>query len=111
MSIPINPRTTRPVGYAFVDVSTPSEADRAISELKGKTILDRVMSIQLARNPNEPKPNAKAEATTETNGEVSEEKTQRRGSGRGKARPRNRGGRKVSLNYQYTITHLTNSFV
>lgn len=95
MSIPINPRTTRPVGYAFVDVATPAEADRAISELKGKTILDRVMSIQLARNPNDPKPNAKAAATTETNGEASEEKTQRRGSGRGK-RPRNRGGRKVS---------------
>ncbi|KAK4917626.1 hypothetical protein LTR28_013259 [Elasticomyces elasticus] len=50
-SIPTNPRTTRPVGYAFVDVSTPSEAERAINELNGKTIMDRKVSVQLARKP------------------------------------------------------------
>ena len=92
----MNPRTTRPVGYAFVDVSTPSEADRAISELKGKTILDRAISIQLARKPDDPKPNAKATTTTEANGEGAEGKTGRRGSGPRKPRQRTRGGRKVS---------------
>lgn len=105
VSIPMNPRTTRPVGYAFVDVSTPSEADRAISELKGKTILERAISIQLARKPDDPKPNAKATSNTEANGEGSEEKTGRRGSGRSKARPRTRGNRKVSRSTIRTVTH------
>ena len=49
--IPINPHTTRPVGYAFVDVSTSSEADRAIQELNGQSILDRKVSVQSARKP------------------------------------------------------------
>ena len=89
----MNPRTTRPVGYAFVDVSTPSEAERAISELKGKTVLDRAISIQLARKPDEPK--TAAAAAPAADGEAGEGKTQRRGSGRSKARPRTRGGRKV----------------
>ncbi|KAI0582135.1 RNA-binding protein RRM domain [Pyrenophora tritici-repentis] len=40
-TIPTNPRTSRPVGYAFVALSTPSEAERAIAELNGKAILDR----------------------------------------------------------------------
>jgi RNA recognition motif-containing protein len=50
-SIPKNPRTERPIGHAFVDLATPSEAERAIAELSGKKILDRIVSIQLARNP------------------------------------------------------------
>ena len=50
-TIPTNPRTSRPVGYAFVALSTPSEAERAIAELNGKAILDRKVSIQLARTP------------------------------------------------------------
>ena len=81
VSIPLNPRTTRPVGYAFVDVSTPSEAERALSELNGKMILDRKVSVQLARKPDEP---AAAATETTANGE-----TRRRNSGRG----RGRGGR------------------
>ncbi|RAL58840.1 hypothetical protein DID88_009150 [Monilinia fructigena] len=44
-SIPKNPRTDRPVGYAFVDLSTPTEAERAISELSGKEILERKVSV------------------------------------------------------------------
>ncbi|KAF3344275.1 Putative aspartic-type endopeptidase OPSB [Verticillium dahliae VDG2] len=44
VSIPKNPRTDRPVGYAFVDLSTPTEAERAISELSGKEILERKVS-------------------------------------------------------------------
>lgn len=50
-SIPKNPRTDRPVGYAFVDLSTPTEAERAITELSGKEILERKVSVQLARKP------------------------------------------------------------
>lgn len=80
-SIPTNPRTTRPVGYAFVDVSTPSEAERAITELNGNTILDRKVSVQLAR-----KPEPAAEGT-----EGQEGKPRRRQSTRG--RGRGRGGR------------------
>ena len=81
-SIPTNPRTTRPVGYAFVDVSTPSEAERAISDLNGSTILDRKVSVQLARKP-------------EPAGEEAEggEGTRRRSSTRGRGRGRARGGR------------------
>ncbi|KAG2160797.1 RNA-binding domain-containing protein [Aureobasidium pullulans] len=81
-SIPTNPRTTRPVGYAFVDVSTPTEAERAISELNGKTILDRKVSVQLARKP-EP-----AQEGNET-----AEPARRRSSTRGRGRGRGRGGR------------------
>jgi RNA recognition motif-containing protein len=91
VSIPVNPRTTRPVGYAFVDLSTPSEAERAINELNSKNILDRKVSIQLAR-----KPEAAAEGAT-SGGEGSGKTTRRRLSGRGRARGRggraSRGGR------------------
>ncbi|KAF2232649.1 RNA-binding domain-containing protein [Viridothelium virens] len=81
-SIPTNPRTTRPVGYAFVDLSTPSEAERAIAELNGKTIMDRKVSVQLARKPDE--------AGNEGEGE----NQRRRSSGRGsRGRGRGRGGR------------------
>ncbi|KAF2456438.1 hypothetical protein BDY21DRAFT_372537 [Lineolata rhizophorae] len=86
VSIPTNPRTTRPVGYAFVDLSTPSEAERAITELNGKAILDRKVSIQLARKP---------EASGEGSGGegVSGGEGRRRGSTRGRGRGRGRGGR------------------
>ncbi|GAB7348723.1 hypothetical protein MBLNU459_g7460t1 [Dothideomycetes sp. NU459] len=81
-SIPTNPRTTRPVGYAFVDVSTPSEAERAINELNGKTILDRKVSVQLARKPEPAQEGAEGA-----------EGTRRRNSTRGRGRGRGRGGR------------------
>jgi len=86
-SIPTNPRTTRPVGYAFVDVSTPSEAERAIAELNGKTILDRKVSVQLARKP-EP-----AGEQTETGGEGTRRRSSTRGRGRGNRVRGGRGGR------------------
>jgi RNA recognition motif-containing protein len=91
-SIPKNPRTDRPVGYAFVDLSTPSEAERAIAELSGKEILDRKVSVQLARKPEQ---NAdKAEGTASGGeGQNGEEGNQRRPSGRGRGRGRGRGGR------------------
>lgn len=86
-SIPTNPRTTRPVGYAFVDVSTPSEAERAIAELNGKTILDRKVSVQLARKP-EP-----AGEQAETGGEGTRRRSSTRGRGRSNRVRGGRGGR------------------
>lgn len=90
VSIPKNPRTDRPVGYAFVDLSTPSEAERAIEELSGKEILERKVSVQLAR-----KPEPAGEKTEGANGEGSGgEGSRRRASGRGRGRGRGgRGGR------------------
>jgi hypothetical protein len=90
-SIPTNPRTTRPVGYAFVDVSTPSEAERAIQELNGKTILDRKVSVQLARKP---EPAAEAGADTAEGAPRRRQSTRGRGRGRGGRTGRaGRGGR------------------
>ena len=89
VSIPKNPRTDRPVGYAFVDLSTPSEAERAIEELSGKEILERKVSVQLAR-----KPEPAGEKADAANGEGSGgEGSRRRASGRGRGRGRGRGGR------------------
>ncbi|KAK1237739.1 hypothetical protein MKX07_003575 [Trichoderma sp. CBMAI-0711] len=89
VSIPKNPRTDRPVGYAFVDLSTPSEAERAIAELSGKEILERKVSVQLAR-----KPEPAGEKAEGANGEGSgAEGHRRRASGRGRGRGRGRGGR------------------
>lgn len=86
VTIPKNPRTERSVGYAFVDLSTPTEAERAIAELSGKEILERKVSVQLARKP---EPNAEK---TDANGEG--EGTRRRQSTRGRGRgTRARGGR------------------
>ncbi|PVH78536.1 RNA-binding domain-containing protein [Cadophora sp. DSE1049] len=90
-SIPKNPRTDRPVGYAFVDLSTPSEAERAITELSGKEILERKVSVQLARKP---EPNAeKGEGATSGGEGASGGEGRRRQSGRGRGRGRGRGGR------------------
>ncbi|KYK59580.1 RNP domain protein [Drechmeria coniospora] len=89
VSIPKNPRTDRPVGYAFVDLSTPTEADNAIAELSGKEILERRVSVQLAR-----KPEAAGEKTDGTNGDgIVPEGSRRRSSARGRGRGRGRGGR------------------
>ncbi|KAF2400861.1 RNA-binding domain-containing protein [Trichodelitschia bisporula] len=85
VSIPTNPRTSRPVGYAFVDLSTPSEAERAITELNGQAILDRKVSIQIARK-HEPAEGSGGEG--QSGGEA-----RRRSSGRGRGRARGRGGR------------------
>ncbi|KAK0745080.1 hypothetical protein B0T21DRAFT_280189 [Apiosordaria backusii] len=92
VSIPKNPRTDRPVGYAFVDLSTPSEAERAIAELSGKEILERKVSVQLARKPEKP------ERTEIAGGGAGEgagaDGTRRRQSTRGRGRAgRGRGGR------------------
>ncbi|KAI9719652.1 MAG: hypothetical protein M1812_003423 [Candelaria pacifica] len=90
-SIPTNPRTTRPVGYAFVDVSTASEAERAIAELSGKEILERKVSVQLARQPEPAGERGEGGASGGEAGSGGEGR--RRGSGRGRGRGRGRGGR------------------
>lgn len=71
-----------------MDLSTPSEAERAISELNGKNILERKVSIQLAR-----KPEAPGEGTGSGGEGGSGNETRRRSSGRGRGRGRARGGR------------------
>jgi RNA recognition motif-containing protein len=98
-SIPKNPRTDRPVGYAFVDLSTPSEAERAIAELSGKEILDRKVSVQLARKP---EPNAEkgdaADGEAGSGGEGGRRRqTRNRGRGRGRGGRTGRAARGVSL--------------
>lgn len=90
-SIPCNPRTTRPVGYAFVDLASADEAQRAINELSGKEVLERKVSVQLARKPETAEEKAAAAAS---GGEgVSGGEGRRRNSGRGRGRGRGRGGR------------------
>ena len=89
-SIPKNPRTERPVGYAFVDLSTPSEAERAIAELSGKEILERKVSVQLARKPEQ---NAEKTEGATASGAEAQNGEERRASGRGRGRGRGRGGR------------------
>jgi len=71
-------------------VSTPSEAERAINDLNGKTILDRKVSVQLARKP-EPAAPAASAAVNNENAEGEEGGARRRQSTRG--RGRGRGGR------------------
>jgi len=84
-SIPVNPRTNRPVGYAFVDLKTSEEAEKAISNLSGQEILERKVSVQLARKPDQSGPfDSVAEGV---DGE------RKRSVGRGRGRGRGRGGR------------------
>ncbi len=98
VSIPKNPRTEKPVGYAFVDLSTPTEAERAIQELSGKEILERKVSVQLARKPeSEGDSNSgagkKGSKHTDGRGRV---RGTRAGRGRGR---RGRGGAEVCISY------------
>ncbi|KAI2733781.1 hypothetical protein CBS147332_796 [Penicillium roqueforti] len=88
-SIPVNPRTNRPVGYAFVDIATALEAAAAIEALSGKEILQRKVSVQLARKPDiaEPKEGAAS------GGEGAEARKRAAGRGRARGRARGRGGR------------------
>lgn len=91
-SIPINPRTTRPVGYAFVDLSSADDSQRAIADLSGKEILERKVSVQLARKPETAGEKAEA-AASGGEGISGGEGGRRRNSGRGRGRGRGRGGR------------------
>lgn len=83
----MNPRTSRPVGYAFVDLKNAEDAQKAIDNLSGSDILDRKVSVQLARKP-------EAEGFKTENGETAQRK---RSTGRGRGgRGRGRGGRTTS---------------
>ncbi|KAF2277739.1 RNA-binding domain-containing protein [Westerdykella ornata] len=95
-TIPTNPRTNRPVGYAFVALSTPSEAERAIAELNGKAILDRKVSIQLARTPEQHAEGAGSGAEGASNEHRRRSSTRGRGRGRGRGGRGGRGGRAKS---------------
>ncbi|KAK6373859.1 hypothetical protein LTS17_007828 [Exophiala oligosperma] len=85
-SIPVNPRTNRPVGYAFVDLKTAEEAEKAIENLSGKDILERKVSVQLARKPDQ------TSGEGATSGAEGAERKRSAGRGRG-GRGRGRGGR------------------
>lgn len=89
VSIPVNPRNNRPVGYAFVDLATASEATGAIEELSGKEILQRKVSVQLARKP-EPA-EAKAEGAVSGGEGASGNEGRKRAGGRTRGRGRGRG--------------------
>lgn len=90
-SIPTNPRTGRAVGYAFVDLATKEEAEKAIAELSGSDLVERKVSVQLAR-----KPTAKTEENSNEEGDNAEGQGKRgRGGARGRGRARGRGGLKV----------------
>lgn len=83
----MNPRTSRPVGYAFVDLKNAEDAQKAIDNLSGTDILDRKVSVQLARKPD-------AEGFKTESGETAQRK---RSTGRGRGgRGRGRGGRTTS---------------
>ncbi|KIX97990.1 uncharacterized protein Z520_06069 [Fonsecaea multimorphosa CBS 102226] len=85
-SIPVNPRTNRPVGYAFVDLKSAEEAEKAIENLSGKEILERKVSVQVARKPDQ--------ATTPEGAAEGADAERKRSSGRGRGgRGRGRGGR------------------
>lgn len=82
VTIPVNPRTDRPVGYAVVNVTTSKAVKDAIKYLSGKTILERQVSAQLACAP---------EGTPEAGSALDDEKPARkrnrgRGRGRGKGK-------------------------
>ncbi|KAL4946288.1 hypothetical protein BDV06DRAFT_182650 [Aspergillus oleicola] len=89
VSIPVNPRNNRPVGYAFVDLATAAEATAAIAELSGKEILQRKVSVQLARKP-EPA-EAKAEGAVSGGEGASGNEGRKRSGGRTRGRGRGRG--------------------
>ncbi|KAL3474565.1 hypothetical protein BJX99DRAFT_231569 [Aspergillus californicus] len=89
VSIPVNPRNNRPVGYAFVDLATAQEATAAIAELSGQEILQRKVSVQLARKP-EPA-EAKAEGAVSGGEGASGNEGRKRTSGRTRGRGRGRG--------------------
>jgi len=90
-SIPTHPRTGRAVGYAFVDLTTKEEAERAIQELSGKEVLERKVSVQHARKPGTAAPKKEGEEHAE-GAESEGKKGPRPARGRGKGR--GRGGKK-----------------
>ncbi|RAL14423.1 RNA recognition motif domain-containing protein [Aspergillus homomorphus CBS 101889] len=93
VSIPVNPRTNRPVGYAFVDLATAHEATAAIEELSGKEILQRKVSVQLARKPEPAEAKAEGAISGGEGASGTEGRKRAGGRARGRGRGRARGGR------------------
>lgn len=92
-SIPNNPRTGRAVGYAFVDLKTKEEAERAIQELSGKELVERKVSVQIARKPTPKAEKVEGEQTTEGNENANGNGEAKRGRGGARGRGRGKGGR------------------
>lgn len=91
VSIPTNPRTGRAVGYAFVDLHTKEEAERAIAELSGKEVLERKVSVQAARKPGAQSPGSAKEGEV-SGGEAHEKKGRKFNKRKSRARgTKNRG--------------------
>ena len=78
ISVPTNPRTARPVGYAFVEVSNPSEANCAIQNLSGKTFMDRNVSLHLAREPEAAAPKRQTTAEPQDHATLGNERGKKR---------------------------------
>ncbi|KAL9004045.1 MAG: hypothetical protein Q9188_003110 [Gyalolechia gomerana] len=55
IKIPINPRTYRPVGYAFVDLVKSSDASQAIKQHNGTLLCGRKISVKVAKKGEESK--------------------------------------------------------
>lgn len=53
--MPANPRNKRPMGYAFVDVGTPENAEQAVKDFQGKELRDKPINVQIARPEGERK--------------------------------------------------------
>ncbi|UJO16386.1 uncharacterized protein CLAFUR5_04662 [Fulvia fulva] len=49
IDIPTDPQTKGPARYAFATMPTISEAERAVNELAGKTVMNRKVKVELAR--------------------------------------------------------------
>ncbi|KAL8852294.1 MAG: hypothetical protein Q9221_002789 [Calogaya cf. arnoldii] len=47
VTVPNHPRTSRPLGYAFIDLSTSEQALQAVSQLSGKAVVGRNVLVQL----------------------------------------------------------------
>lgn len=98
-TIPTHPRTGRAVGYAFVDLHTQEEAQRAIAELSGKEVVERKVSVQLARKVGSQSPKKEGEE-----GASSEEQQPKKGRTTTRSRKTRGRGPKVS-----TIAHFTSA--
>lgn len=98
VSIPNNPRSGRAVGYAFVDLVDKEDAERAMKELSGKELVERNVSVQLARKPNTRSTEGSEEGAASGEDKGKGERPARRGRhgyrGRGRGRG-NRGGLKA----------------
>lgn len=48
--------TSKPIGFALIDMAFPADAQRAMNELNGRVMLNRRVHIQLAQKPAEATP-------------------------------------------------------